>query len=183
MTTTRLESRAGAERGHPQRGEKAEQDGARGGQEHQEEQGAAIQPQTPDQLDTSRRQVGADRFGAPPREHDPEHPTEQRQKQRFGQQLAGQPQPARSDREAHGHLAAPLAVAAELQVGDVHAGDEEHEPDRRHQHGSHDAALARGHGEGVEQHQLPCRLRVGVVAGEPRGEDVELGLCRPVPAG
>jgi hypothetical protein len=61
-----------------------------------------------------------------PRQHHAERRAQQRQHDRFRQQLSHDPSSSRAEGHAHGQLAAACAEARHLQVGDVHAGDQQH---------------------------------------------------------
>ena len=52
---------------------------------------------------------------------------EHREQTRLGEELPDELQPARADREPDGHLVGARGGAREQQVGDVGAGDEQHE--------------------------------------------------------
>ena len=52
----------------------------------------------------------------------------------FGQRLPDQAPSRRAQREPHGHLLLARRGPGQQQVGHVRAGDEQHEPDHRHQH-------------------------------------------------
>ena len=61
------------------------------------------------------------------REHHAERRAQQRQHDRFRQQLTHDPPASGAESHAHGQLAAPGGETRHLQVRDVDAGDEEHE--------------------------------------------------------
>ena len=67
------------------------------------------------------------------REHHAERRAEQRQYDRFRQQLTHDPPAFRAEGHAHRQFAAPRGEARHLQVRDVDAGDQEHERHRRDQ--------------------------------------------------
>ena len=67
---------------------------------------------------------------------------DRRQEQALGQKLADEPRAPGAERRANGHLAVARRRAREHQVGDVGAGDEQHEPDRAEQHEQRDAHVA-----------------------------------------
>ena len=70
---------------------------------------------------------GEQRADADDAENRPQHAAGKRQDDALGQQLAHDAASARADRSAHSNLAAPPGRAHEQQVGDVRAGDQEHE--------------------------------------------------------
>ena len=61
-------------------------------------------------------------------------PTQPGDHQRLGEPVAHEPQPAGAEREAQRGLATPGHRARQHQVGDVGAGDEQHEADNCHEH-------------------------------------------------
>ena len=67
------------------------------------------------------------------REHHAERRAEQRQHDRFRQQLTHDPPASRTDGHADGQFAATRGEARHLQVGDVAAGDQQHERHRTEQ--------------------------------------------------
>jgi hypothetical protein len=76
--------------------------------------------------------------GGRPARHEPRGETAERgQHQTFGQRLREQTAPAHAERDADRDLAATTESAREHEVGDVRAGDEQHdrrdtgEPERR----------------------------------------------------
>ena len=99
----------------------------------------------------------------------------------LGQELAHQALPARPDGQAHRDLAAALQGAAEEQVRDVRAGDEQHEADHGHEEGGgRHHALARvgvdgGLGDGHGGDASPLVV-VRVLALQPLCDGGELGL-------
>ena len=102
----------------------------------------------------------------------------EREQQALDQQLPDDAPARRAHRVAHRHLARPRRRARQQQVGDVGAGDEQHEADRAHQRQEDDADRA-----GVEalverlddaDGQLLVAGRVG--RGQPLDDAVELGL-------
>ena len=64
----------------------------------------------------------------------PERPADDRQQQAFGEQLPDDSPVRGAERGPHRHLLAPPDRARQQQVGDVRAGDQQHEADGRHQH-------------------------------------------------
>ncbi len=67
------------------------------------------------------------------REHHAERRAEQRQHDRFGQQLTHDPPASRAEGHAYGQFAAARGEARHLQVRDVDAGDQQHERHRPEQ--------------------------------------------------
>ena len=59
----------------------------------------------------------------------PEQPAGDRQQQAFGQQVSRQPPAGGAERQPHGELALPRRRSRQHQVGEVRAGDEQHERD------------------------------------------------------
>ena len=49
---------------------------------------------------------------------------------RLSEQLSDEPQAARAERHANGHLAFSRDAARQHQIGDIRAGDEQHENNR-----------------------------------------------------
>ena len=77
---------------------------------------------------------GEQRADADDAENRPEHAAGERQHDALGQQLAHDAAAARADGGAHGNLAPPAGRAHEQQVGDVRAGDQQHEADGADEH-------------------------------------------------
>ena len=73
---------------------------------------------------------GHERLDAPRREADADDGRDEREDDAFGEELPGDPRPARAEGGADGELAGARGAACQQQVGDVAAGDEEHEADR-----------------------------------------------------
>jgi hypothetical protein len=109
-----------------------------------EGQNAAVEPDLFEPWQGVRRQCG-ERFGDAPRKEQAECPAAQRQHQALGEELSGQPAPARAERGTDGQLALPGDAPGQEQVGDVGAGDEQDEADghREHEEGRTDARRRR----------------------------------------
>ncbi len=86
----------------------------------------------------------AQRLHDPPRDDDAKRRPDCRQDQTLDEELADQTPSAGPERRAHGNLALTSAGASEQQVGDVGAGDEEHDAYRGEQH-HHPRSDARTH--------------------------------------
>ena len=69
----------------------------------------------------------AQRLHDPPRDDDAKRGPHHRQDQAFDQELTHEAPAAGAERRPHGNLALTSAGASEQQVGDVGAGDEEHD--------------------------------------------------------
>ena len=82
----------------------------------------------------SGRQHADQQTTGPQGHHQSEGSTEEGQQRRFGEQLPNQPPAAGADRQTHGHLLLPRIAACQQQVGDVRAGDQQHDADQRQQH-------------------------------------------------
>jgi hypothetical protein len=112
-----------------QRGRETEQQsGAQGHHQHEAEH-RPVHPclgQTRHVL----RSEGGESLDRPVGHQDAERTPEAGQHQVFGQGLPQQVPSARADRRADRHLPPPRGALGEQQVGDVGAGDEQHEPDR-----------------------------------------------------
>ena len=67
----------------------------------------------------------------------PAMPLMQGEQHALDEQLPDDPPPARAERDADGDFARPVGRARQQQVGDVGAGDEQHERDRAHQRPEH----------------------------------------------
>ena len=76
----------------------------------------------------------------PERDHDAAEPATEREDEALRQELTHDARPARANRGADRELAAPRRAAREQHVGDVGAGDEQHETDgceQRRARGAH----------------------------------------------
>ena len=108
----------------------------------------------------------------------PEHTGDERQEDALHQQLPHQAPARRANRHAHGDLTRALRRARQQQVGDVGAGDQEHEADRAHQrqeHGAYRAGVeALIEGLDVGLHVL---VGVGIVARQALADREQLGLA------
>ena len=69
---------------------------------------------------------------APPRQHQPKRRSGAGQDQALGEQLARDPELRRAHRQPKAQLVAPGIRAGQHQVGDVGAGNQQHEADRHH---------------------------------------------------
>ena len=98
--------------------------------------------------------------GAPRRQGQPGDAAQCAQDQALGQELADQPSPAGSERRPDGELALPRGAGGQQQVGQVGAGDEQHDADGRSEH---QQAAPRSSHHRLEQRRHPHRL--AVVAG------------------
>ena len=115
------------------------------------------------------------------READAQHAPEGGQEQALGEELGEDPPPPRPQGRAQRHLAAPCRAASEEQVGDVGAGDEQHEPDRPQEQPHPGDRLAAQ--EVVLQRldaRAPPRVRAGVLLGDALGDrlHVRVGLLQ-----
>ena len=112
---------------------------------------------------------------APEGQPQAQHAAGEREQQALGQELAHESLPAGSQRGAHRDLLRPRGRAGEQQVGDVGAGDQQHEPHRtqEHQQGRPDRsgrAVAQRCGE-----QAPIRgVGIGVLGLELLGQGADL---------
>lgn len=79
------------------------------------------------------RAPGDDRGDERAREHETGRRRGEREHEALGQQLADDARLASAERGAYGDLARPRRAAREQQVGDVAAGDQQHQADRRQQ--------------------------------------------------
>ncbi len=64
----------------------------------------------------------------------PQRPTDQRKHEALDHHLLHEPRPRRAESRAHPELAGAIAGAREEQIGEVRAGDQQHERHRRGQH-------------------------------------------------
>ena len=80
------------------------------------------------------REPGLQRLRAPPREENAEHATEKCEQDVFREQLHGEARRRGTEGGADGGVAFATGRAGELEIGDVGAGDEEHEADGAEQH-------------------------------------------------
>ena len=69
-----------------------------------------------------------------PRDDQARRAAEHREQRALGEQQAHDAGTAGAERETHCNLSLPRVAATQQEVGDVHAGDEEHEGNRRGQH-------------------------------------------------
>ena len=74
------------------------------------------------------------RLEAEPGQADPERATEHGNDDPFGHELADQTSASGAERRSHGELAPAGLGAGQQQVGEVRAGDEQHEADRALKH-------------------------------------------------
>ena len=111
----------------------------------------------------------------------PRPPASDRQQQPLGQELADQPAARRAQRQPHRHLALPRGRAGQQQVGHVRAGDQQHQPDDRHQQPAHahqvlaEAGVDRGLRE-REEHDAAPAVVVRVLARELVRDGLQVGL-------
>ena len=84
-----------------------------------------------------------DQIRAPEREHHARDAAEAGQQHALGQKLADDARAARAERQPHLDLTLPADGAFEQQVGDVHAGDQQHERDGAQQEQQRRAADCR----------------------------------------
>ena len=91
------------------------------------------------------RNRAVEQLQARPRHHEPERRAEQPDHDRLGEQLADDPQPAGAERRADRDLAMADRRAREQQVGDVRAGDQQHQRDGAHHHQDDQLRLIRQH--------------------------------------
>ena len=112
-------------------------------QSDREEQHRAIGLHVGEQRHASGAALGAARSCASAARPKPSAPPSSREQQRFGQQLPDEPPASGAERPADRHLARPADAAAELQVGDVRADDQEQEADCAAQHQQRRPRIAR----------------------------------------
>ena len=106
----------------------------------------------------------------------PEHAADARQQDAFDQQLTHDPPAARAERHADRNLARPLCRPREQQVGDVGAGDQQHEADRAHQRPEDQRNLRAGDAVVVENEiGLDVLVGVGKIVRELVFDDLQLG--------
>lgn len=105
-----------------------------------------------------------ERTRAPPSDQPSQKTADRRQHHTFDQQLPDDAPAARTDRQADGDLTRPASCPRQHQVGDVDAGDEQHEA-HSHQHRGKDHDDFRTHVELVvvlnHRRIFPVRDRVG----------------------
>ena len=92
----------------------------------------------------------------------PPHAAGQAQQHVLGEQVREHATVAGAERHAHGHFALPRGAADNHQVGDVGAGDQQHQHHRAQQH--HQRQLHAAHGAVLQR--LHHHRDVGVVVGE-----------------
>ena len=114
-------------------------------------------------------------------DNQPGDSAEQRQEQALRQQLPDQPRSPGSQRLANGDLGLPSAGARQEEVGDVHAADQEDQPDGAEQQNQRLADVA--HDRFLERHQSnrpPALRRVigGILLLQARDQRVEPALRR-----
>jgi hypothetical protein len=119
-----------------QRGDEAEQNARHGRGQNGEGQNAPIQADQRAFL-THTRQVGCVHTEERANSHDAENAARGRARQgqqdAFGEELADDASASGADGDADGDLPAACHGAGQQQVGDVGAGDQQHETDRAHQ--------------------------------------------------
>ena len=127
------------------------------------------------------RHAGAVQVEAPARHQQAEGCAQQAQQNAFREELRHQPPAAGAQRGAQGHFARPARGAREFEVGDVGAGDQQHEEHRAEEHEDvlpgirANEKLAHRHG-----HKAPVLVGIRVLAGEARADGVDFrrGLRR-----
>ena len=80
----------------------------------------------------------------PDREHQSDDAAGDREHEALGERLADQPAASGAERQPHRDLLLPRRRAAQQQVGDVRARDQQHEADHGHQHEERRAARRSG---------------------------------------
>ena len=128
-----------------------------------------------------RRQQRQQTAARPVSDGDPQGGRRQGEGHALGEELADEPPPAGADGQAYGDLAPAMERAAEEQVRDVGAGDEQDEADDGHQqrrHRHHAVARVRVHGGARQRHHghAAALVVVRVFRLEPLGDHAEAGL-------
>jgi hypothetical protein len=121
---------------------------------------------------------GQDQASPPPGEQQADRGAAQRQQDAFRQQLAHDASAVGAQRGANGELTPSSRGARQQQIGDVGAGDDQHEPDRAHQQqqrGSNVPHHVVFHGD--ELGPSP-RIRLRVLAGQDATDGRDLRLRR-----
>jgi hypothetical protein len=102
------------------------------------------------------------------------------QRDALGEQLTHEARPSRAHGHAHGHLLGPPLGSREQEVGDVRAGDEEHEENGRHEEEHLDPDIGQhvvGEGRRLQRMELGveavCR---SIFLAGPRDDPIEIGL-------
>ena len=109
------------------------------------------------------------------RQQQPEDAADHRQQNAFDQQLTDDPPAAGAERDADGNLARAPRRPREQQVGDVGAGNQQHEADRAHQRPEDQRNLRAGDAV-VEEHEIGLDVPVGVgeIVGQPLFDALQL---------
>ncbi len=118
------------------RGRQAEDNRCRDRHEHREPKDAPVERQVEIDAAIRGRQLGHEHPAAPIGEDQSEGGARGGQERRLGEQLPGEPQSRGAERQPDAQLMASRDRARQQQVGDVGAGDEEHETNHdqdRHQ--------------------------------------------------
>ena len=112
----------------------------------------------------------ADQEGPPPNRH-PEQ-------QRFGDQLACDSQPGRTEGHSNGQLLSARRQPREQHVRDVRAGQEQQQSDHRQEDGQRDPRVRSRDGLARRSDpRAPVAIRIRVLAFEPLGDCCRLRVC------
>ena len=120
---------------------------------------------------------GVEGANAGVRQEQAQPPADEREQGALDQQLPDHPGPAGAERESDGDLARAFGGAGEEQVGDVGAGDEQHEPHSAEQREEHDPdrttveSLIEGQDLGVD-----ILVRIGILRLQLLRESAQLDL-------
>ncbi len=112
-------------------------------------------------------------------QRDAEGHADQAEHDTFGEQLPDNAAAARTERRAHGDLAAPARGPRQKEIGDVRAGDEQHERDAGHHQIENERDLI-GQKRLAERAEVraPAFIRSRVLGGQAAGDRVEI-LAHP----
>ena len=132
----RLHRRAQVDAASPQRRRKTEQQAGQNRDREREREHGSVERDRLEPWNVSRIDRPHDLEGGL-RDQQTGGATEQPQEQALRQELADEPLPARAKRRAYGDFLLTAGRPREQQVGDVHAGNEQHErhESQQHQHG------------------------------------------------
>jgi hypothetical protein len=112
----------------------SEEDTRGRGEEQSKEENAPAEGEVESYRVLKRRHEGGSHVAQRRGEDDSGGAAEERQQKAFGEELANEPGAAGTESRTHRDLMLARGGAGEQQTGDIHAGDEQHDPDHRHQH-------------------------------------------------
>src|SRR5262245_7369867 len=125
------------------------------------------------------RQRDLESLDTPSGEQNADRSANERQDDAFGQQLPDDPAPGGAKRQPQRNLFHSPRRAGKRQIGDIGAGDQQHERDRGHYHQRRRFIFAHGVFEDRENSHAPPGVRVRILLFQPSGDRVQIGLRLP----